>query len=181
MPNIWVFFPMQRILFVMCAGNELFYSALYLMHFTPGPVGEFTKKTKTQIYENRLINLRAHLFHLVDFVHIIDSSNSSLSWYEHVYFSCHESNLGYVFIMFIVKIHINMYILISDKSESEHCGKWGILYWKFFLYTVEFLYYDHHLDWDQKCWKFSHIWLNINIFKSSPFNKVEGTTIMTSL
>ena len=29
--------PTQTVLFLMCAGNELFYAMLYLAHFTSGP------------------------------------------------------------------------------------------------------------------------------------------------
>lgn len=32
------YYTNRKILFAMCAGNELFYSMLYLLYFTPGPI-----------------------------------------------------------------------------------------------------------------------------------------------
>ena len=34
---------LQIVLFLMCAGNELFYCTLYLVYFTPGPLGLSTE------------------------------------------------------------------------------------------------------------------------------------------
>jgi len=34
---LYHYYTNRKILFVMCAGNELFYSMLYLLHFTSGP------------------------------------------------------------------------------------------------------------------------------------------------
>lgn len=31
----------KPVLFTMCVGNEVFYAALYLLHFTPGPISMF--------------------------------------------------------------------------------------------------------------------------------------------
>lgn len=36
-PVIRIYYTSRPVLFVMCAGNELFYSMLYLIYFTPGP------------------------------------------------------------------------------------------------------------------------------------------------
>ncbi|KFM76710.1 CDP-diacylglycerol--inositol 3-phosphatidyltransferase, partial [Stegodyphus mimosarum] len=36
-PIIRIYYTSRPVLFVMCAGNELFYSMLYLVHFTAGP------------------------------------------------------------------------------------------------------------------------------------------------
>ncbi|GIX77660.1 CDP-diacylglycerol--inositol 3-phosphatidyltransferase [Caerostris darwini] len=36
-PIIRIYYTSRPVLFVMCAGNELFYSMLYLVYFTPGP------------------------------------------------------------------------------------------------------------------------------------------------
>lgn len=37
-PILRVYYSSRPVLFVMCAGNELFYSSLYLLHFTEGPM-----------------------------------------------------------------------------------------------------------------------------------------------
>ncbi|CAL1267349.1 unnamed protein product [Larinioides sclopetarius] len=36
-PVIRIYYTSRPVLFCMCAGNELFYSMLYLVYFTPGP------------------------------------------------------------------------------------------------------------------------------------------------
>lgn len=38
-PNmiLQIYYTSRPILFIMCAGNELFYASLYLLHFTEGP------------------------------------------------------------------------------------------------------------------------------------------------
>ena len=36
-PLLKTYYTSKPFLFSMCAGNELFYSCLYLLHFTPGP------------------------------------------------------------------------------------------------------------------------------------------------
>lgn len=36
-PILYHYYTNRKILFVMCAGNEVFYSMLYLLHFTSGP------------------------------------------------------------------------------------------------------------------------------------------------
>ncbi|XP_035217526.1 CDP-diacylglycerol--inositol 3-phosphatidyltransferase-like [Stegodyphus dumicola] len=36
-PIIRIYYTSRPVLFVMCAGNELFYSTLYLVHFSAGP------------------------------------------------------------------------------------------------------------------------------------------------
>ncbi|XP_054712074.1 CDP-diacylglycerol--inositol 3-phosphatidyltransferase-like [Uloborus diversus] len=36
-PVIKIYYTSRPVLFFMCAGNELFYSMLYLVYFTPGP------------------------------------------------------------------------------------------------------------------------------------------------
>lgn len=40
-PIMRVYYTSKPILFFMCAGNEAFYAALYLLHFTEGPIGMF--------------------------------------------------------------------------------------------------------------------------------------------
>ncbi|KAG8194101.1 hypothetical protein JTE90_003042 [Oedothorax gibbosus] len=37
-PVLRIYYTSRPVLFIMCAGNELFYSMLYLIHFTPGPM-----------------------------------------------------------------------------------------------------------------------------------------------
>ncbi|XP_042241401.1 CDP-diacylglycerol--inositol 3-phosphatidyltransferase-like isoform X2 [Homarus americanus] len=37
-PILRIYYSSRPVLFIMCAGNELFYSALYLLHFTEGPI-----------------------------------------------------------------------------------------------------------------------------------------------
>ncbi|PAA57264.1 hypothetical protein BOX15_Mlig028156g2, partial [Macrostomum lignano] len=37
-PILYYYYNSRVVLFCMCAGNELFYAALYLMHFTRGPI-----------------------------------------------------------------------------------------------------------------------------------------------
>ncbi|XP_063230211.1 CDP-diacylglycerol--inositol 3-phosphatidyltransferase [Bacillus rossius redtenbacheri] len=37
-PVMRVYYTSRPVLFCMCAGNELFYASLYLLHFTEGPV-----------------------------------------------------------------------------------------------------------------------------------------------
>ncbi|KAK2168626.1 hypothetical protein LSH36_15g03061 [Paralvinella palmiformis] len=37
-PILRHYYNNKKVLFLACAGNELFYSMLYLMHFTPGPM-----------------------------------------------------------------------------------------------------------------------------------------------
>lgn len=37
-PVLRLYYTSRPVLFTMCAGNELFYSALYLLHFTEGPI-----------------------------------------------------------------------------------------------------------------------------------------------
>lgn len=37
-PILRIYYSSRTVLFLMCAGNELFYSSLYLLHFTEGPV-----------------------------------------------------------------------------------------------------------------------------------------------
>ena len=32
-----LYYTSKPVLFTMCAGNELFYASLYLLHFTQGP------------------------------------------------------------------------------------------------------------------------------------------------
>ena len=36
-------FLLQKVLFTMCAGNELWFSMMYLLHFTEGPAGASSK------------------------------------------------------------------------------------------------------------------------------------------
>ncbi|GAU89696.1 hypothetical protein RvY_02213 [Ramazzottius varieornatus] len=36
-----VYYSSRTVLFWMCAGNEVFYAALYMLHFTEGPIGLF--------------------------------------------------------------------------------------------------------------------------------------------
>jgi len=36
-PIMHIYYTNRKVLFSMCAGNELFYAALYLVYFTPGP------------------------------------------------------------------------------------------------------------------------------------------------
>lgn len=36
-PILRIYYSSRTVLFLMCAGNELFYSSLYLLHFTEGP------------------------------------------------------------------------------------------------------------------------------------------------
>jgi hypothetical protein len=36
-----IYYTSKPVLFFMCAGNEAFYAALYLLHFTEGPIGMF--------------------------------------------------------------------------------------------------------------------------------------------
>ena len=40
-PIMNVYYTNRTVLFFMCAGNEAFYAALYLLHFTEGPVCKF--------------------------------------------------------------------------------------------------------------------------------------------
>ena len=37
-PILQLYYTSRPLLFVMCSGNELFYSMLYLLHFTYGPI-----------------------------------------------------------------------------------------------------------------------------------------------
>jgi CDP-diacylglycerol--inositol 3-phosphatidyltransferase len=37
-PIMRIYYTSRTVLFIMCAGNELFYAALYLLHFTEGPL-----------------------------------------------------------------------------------------------------------------------------------------------
>ncbi|XP_012266850.1 CDP-diacylglycerol--inositol 3-phosphatidyltransferase [Athalia rosae] len=37
-PIMRLYYTNRQVLFVMCAGNEAFYAALYLLHFTEGPI-----------------------------------------------------------------------------------------------------------------------------------------------
>lgn len=37
-PILRIYYTSKVVLFFMCAGNELFYSSLYLLHFTEGPI-----------------------------------------------------------------------------------------------------------------------------------------------
>lgn len=37
-PILRVYYTSKPVLFLMCTGNELFFSMLYLIHFTPGPM-----------------------------------------------------------------------------------------------------------------------------------------------
>lgn len=37
-PIMHLYYTNRTVLFCMCAGNELFYAALYVLHFTPGPL-----------------------------------------------------------------------------------------------------------------------------------------------
>ncbi|XP_012287986.1 CDP-diacylglycerol--inositol 3-phosphatidyltransferase [Orussus abietinus] len=37
-PIMRVYYTNRQVLFIMCAGNEAFYAALYLLHFTEGPI-----------------------------------------------------------------------------------------------------------------------------------------------
>lgn len=40
-PVMHVYYTNKTVLFFMCAGNEAFYAALYVMHFYTGPIGKF--------------------------------------------------------------------------------------------------------------------------------------------
>ena len=40
-PIMSVYYTNRKVLFFMCAGNEAFYAALYLLHFTDGPICEY--------------------------------------------------------------------------------------------------------------------------------------------
>jgi hypothetical protein len=40
-PIMHIYYTSRPVLFFMCAGNEAFYAALYLLHFTEGPVGMY--------------------------------------------------------------------------------------------------------------------------------------------
>lgn len=42
-PIMRVYYTNKLVLFAMCAGNEAFYAALYLLHFTEGPTCELFK------------------------------------------------------------------------------------------------------------------------------------------
>ena len=37
-PIMHLYYTSRPVLFAMCAGNELFYASLYLLHFTSGPL-----------------------------------------------------------------------------------------------------------------------------------------------
>lgn len=37
-PILRIYYTSRTVLFFMCAGNELFYASLYLLHFTEGPI-----------------------------------------------------------------------------------------------------------------------------------------------
>ena len=37
-PIMHIYYTSRPVLFGMCAGNELFYASLYLLHFTQGPL-----------------------------------------------------------------------------------------------------------------------------------------------
>lgn len=37
-PLLRIYYTSRSVLFFMCAGNELFYASLYLLHFTEGPI-----------------------------------------------------------------------------------------------------------------------------------------------
>jgi CDP-diacylglycerol--inositol 3-phosphatidyltransferase len=41
-PIMRIYYTSKPVLFFMCAGNEAFYAALYLLHFTEGPIGMFS-------------------------------------------------------------------------------------------------------------------------------------------
>jgi len=41
-PIMRIYYTSRTVLFCMCAGNELFYASLYLLHFTAGPTGIHT-------------------------------------------------------------------------------------------------------------------------------------------
>lgn len=40
-PIMSVYYTNKTVLFFMCAGNEAFYAALYLLYFTEGPISKF--------------------------------------------------------------------------------------------------------------------------------------------
>ena len=40
-PIMRIYYPSRPVLFFMCAGNEVFYASLYLLHFTEGPLYVF--------------------------------------------------------------------------------------------------------------------------------------------
>lgn len=39
-PIMNVYYTNRTVLFCMCAGNEAFFAALYLLYFTEGPIGK---------------------------------------------------------------------------------------------------------------------------------------------
>lgn len=41
-PIMHVYYTNKTVLFCMCAGNEAFYAAFYVMHFYPGPTSEYS-------------------------------------------------------------------------------------------------------------------------------------------
>lgn len=43
-PVMRLYYTNKNVLFFMCAGNEAFYAALYVMHFYTGPLGKYLDK-----------------------------------------------------------------------------------------------------------------------------------------
>lgn len=37
-PIMSIYYTNRTVLFIMCSGNEAFYAALYVLHFTEGPI-----------------------------------------------------------------------------------------------------------------------------------------------
>jgi hypothetical protein len=50
-----IYYTSKPVLFFMCAGNEAFYAALYLLHFTEGPVGMYVT-TRNGIHGVKKLN-----------------------------------------------------------------------------------------------------------------------------
>ena len=49
-----VYYTNRTVLFFMCAGNEAFYAALYLLHFTEGYMGKKKKKSLLLFYNLKI-------------------------------------------------------------------------------------------------------------------------------
>ncbi|XP_065447165.1 CDP-diacylglycerol--inositol 3-phosphatidyltransferase [Chrysemys picta bellii] len=70
-PVLRVYYTSRPVLFLMCAGNELFYCTLYLLHFTEGPAGGCAGVFRLIFWVSTPI---AALKSLISLVHLVSAS-----------------------------------------------------------------------------------------------------------
>ena len=81
------FYYMRPVLFAFCAGNELFFSSLYILYFTSGPLSESLSKVfTTRVKEHLNHKILSYMNNgILKYVGLLQKAGV----YKHVYMTCH--------------------------------------------------------------------------------------------